>query len=260
MKKKVLLGLLVCVVGLFSACSSDNNNDNKGGNTVVTGEKIIGFTDNKGNVLSDFKYDKQGRLVSVTLETNSDEGKEKNIITYKYSENLIEAQSTGDQKATSTFYLKNGKITNSTLKGDDSDVVECIYDSNDQLTKVITKDNSTNISWQKGNITQLSTQSKNYSIITKFVYTNHSAKNFIALSELEDCIPAIDGVDPILFMQGYYGKFVNNLVENAFTDNKPMPTPTDEIENITYTYTLNNKGKVVKVTDNKGNIGNYTWK
>lgn len=125
---------------------------------------------------------------------------------------------------------------------------------------MITKDNSTNISWQKGNITQLSTQSKNYSIITKFVYTNHSAKNFIALSELEDCIPAIDGIDPILFMQGYYGKFVNNLVENAFTDNKPIPTPTDEVEDITYTYTLDNKGKVVKVTDNNGNIGNYTWK
>lgn len=47
MKKKVLLGLLVCVVGLFSACSSDNNNDNKGGNTVVTGEKIIGLQTTK---------------------------------------------------------------------------------------------------------------------------------------------------------------------------------------------------------------------
>ena len=260
MKKKVLLGLLVCVVGLFSACSSDNNDDKKDGNTVVTGEKIIGFTDNKGNVLSDFQYDKQGRLVSATIEEIDDNKKEKSVLTYTYSNNQIQAQSTGDRETVSTFYLKNGKITNSTLKGNDSDVVECIYDSNDQLTKVITKDNSTNISWQKGNITQLSTQSKNYSIITKFVYTNHSAKNFIALSELEGCIPAIDGVDPILFMQGYYGKFVNNLVENAFTDNKPIPTPTDEIENITYTYTLNNKGKVVKVTDNKGNIGNYTWK
>jgi hypothetical protein len=61
-------------------------------------------------------------------------------------------------------------------------------------------------------------------------------------------------------MQGYYGKFVNNLVENAFTDNKPIPTPTDEVEDITYTYTLDNKGKVVKVTDNNGNIRNYTWK
>ena len=80
MKKKVLLGLLVCVVGLFSACSSDNNNDNKGGNTVVTGGKILGFTDNKGNVLSDLTYDKQGRLVSVTLETNSDEGKKKTLL------------------------------------------------------------------------------------------------------------------------------------------------------------------------------------
>ena len=77
MKKKVLLGLLVCVVGLFSACSSDNNDDKKDGNTVVTGEKIIGFTDNHGTVISNIQYDKQGRLVSVTLETNSDEGKKK---------------------------------------------------------------------------------------------------------------------------------------------------------------------------------------
>ena len=75
MKKKVLLGLLVCVVGLFSACSSDNNDDKKDGNTVVTGEKIIGFTDNKGNVLSDFQYDKQGRLVSATIEEIDDNKK-----------------------------------------------------------------------------------------------------------------------------------------------------------------------------------------
>ena len=260
MKKKVLLGLLVCVVGLFSACSSDKNDDNNGGNIIITGEKIAGFTDNHGTVISNIQYDKQGRLVSVTLETNSDEGKEKNIITYKYSENLIEAQSTGKQKATNIYYLKNGKITNSTFKAEDVDAIECTYDSNDQLTKVKTEDNTINISWQKGNITQIITQYKNYSIITKFVYTNHSAKNFIALRELDNCIPNIDGIDPILFMQGYYGKFVNNLVENAFTDNKPIPTPTDEVEDITYTYTLDNKGKVVKITDNKGNIGNYTWK
>ena len=260
MKKTFLLGLLTCVLGLFTACSSDKNDDNNGGTTIITGEKIAGFTDNHGTVISNIQYDKQGRLVSATIEEIDNNKKEKKVVTYTYSNNQIQAQSTGDREAVSTFYLKNGKITNSTLKGDDSDVVECIYDSNDQLTKVITKDNSTNISWQKGNITQLSTQSKNYSIITKFVYTNHSAKNFITLSELEDCIPAIDGIDPILFMQGYYGKFVNNLVENAFTDNKPIPTPTDEVEDITYTYTLDNKGKVVKVTDNNGNIRSYTWK
>ena len=260
MKKKVLLGLLVCVVSLFSACSSDNNDDNKGGNTVVTGEKIIGFTDNKGNVFSDFKYDKQGRLVSVTQESNSDEGKEKNIFTYKYSENLIEVQQTGARKATGTFSLKNGKITNSTYKAADADVVEYTYDSNDQLSKVITKDNTINISWQKGNITQISTQYKNDNIIDKFVYTNHSAKNFVALGELEDCIPVIDSVDPILFMQGYYGKYVNNLVEKVFTNHTSTSIPTDEKEKYTYTYTLDNKGKVVKITDNKGNIGNCTWK
>ena len=123
-------------MGLFSACSSDKNDDNNGGNIIITGEKIAGFTDNHGTVISNIQYDKQGRLVSITLETNSDEGKEKNIITYKYSENLIEAQSTGDPKATSTFYLKNGKIINSTIKGEEADTIECTYDSNDQLSKV----------------------------------------------------------------------------------------------------------------------------
>jgi len=260
MKKTILLGLLACTLSVFTACSSDNNNEKNSEKQVLTGEKITSFTENGEASTTNIHYDMLGRVVSVTQETNSDEGKEKNIITYKYSENLIEAQSTGDYKATNTFYLKNGKIINSTFKAADVYIVECTYDSNDQLTKVITKDNSTNISWQKGNITQLSTTFNNNNIIKKFVYTNHSAKNFITLSELEDCIPAIDGVDPILFMQGYYGKFVNNLVENAFTDNKPTPTPTDEIENITYTYTLNNKGKVVTVRNNNGNIRSYTWK
>ena len=79
-EKESFIRLIGLCCGLIQPCSSDNNNDNKGGNTVVTGEKIIGFTDNKGNVLSDFKYDKQGRLVSVTLETNSDEGKKKTLL------------------------------------------------------------------------------------------------------------------------------------------------------------------------------------
>lgn len=74
MRKTFLLGLLVCVVGLFSACSSDNN-DNKGGNTVVTGEKIIEFTDNEGTTFGNFKYDNQGRLVSVTIEEIDDNKK-----------------------------------------------------------------------------------------------------------------------------------------------------------------------------------------
>ena len=61
-------------------------------------------------------------------------------------------------------------------------------------------------------------------------------------------------------MQGYYGKYVNNLVEKVFTNHTSTSIPTDEREKYTYTYTLDNKGKVVKITDNKGNIGNCTWK
>lgn len=260
MKKKVLLGLLVCVVGLFSACSSDNNDDNKGGNTVVTGEKIIGFTDNKGNVLSDFKYDKQGRLVSVTLENTTNDGKKKISITYKYYEHRIEAQTSGSKDASAVFLLKDGRITNSTLTGEESNTAECIYDDNNQLIKVYTKDNSTNIDWKNGNIEEINYSLGYHKHFKQFVYSPRSAKNFIALGELEDCVPAIDGVDPFLFMQGYYGKFVNNLVEEVYSYNSFSISPTFRNLDAAYTYTLDNNGKVVKVRNNNGNIGNYTWK
>ena len=76
MKKKVFIrAYWVCVVGLFSACSSDNNDDNKGGNTVVTGEKIVEFTDNEGTTFRNIKYDNQGRFVSVTVEEIDDNKK-----------------------------------------------------------------------------------------------------------------------------------------------------------------------------------------
>ena len=260
MKKTLLLGFLTCVLGLFTACSSDKNDDNNGGTIIITGEKIAGFTDNVRTIIYNIQYDKQGRLVSATIEKIGANKEKKSVLTYTYSNNQIQAQSTGDREAVSTFYLKNGKITNSTLKGDDSDVVECIYDSNDQLTNVITKDNSTNILWDRGNIIKLSTQSKDYNTTDIFIYTNHSAKNFIPLVELDDCVPAIDGVDPILFMQGYYGKVVNNLVKEKYGYTTFSSTSSTKHAGAAYTYTLDNNGKVVKATDNKGYIGNYTWK
>ena len=123
-----------------------------------------------------------------------------------------------------------------------------------------TKDNNTNIDWKNGNIEEI-----NYSLgyekhFKQFVYSPRSAKNFIALGELEDCVPAIDGVDPILFMQGYYGKFINNLVEEVYSYNSFSITSTFRNLDAAYTYTLDNKGKVVSVRNNNGNIGNYTWK
>ena len=260
MKKTILLGLLTCTLSVFTACSSDNNNEKNSEKQVLTGEKITSFTENGEASTTNIHYDMLGRVVSVTQESTTNDGKKKFFITYKYYEHRIEAQTSGSKDASAVFLLKDGRITNSTLTGEESNTAECIYDDNNQLIKVYTKDNNTNIDWKNGNIEEINYSLGYHKHFKQFVYSPRSAKNFIALGELEGCIPAIDGVDPILFMQGYYGKFVNNLVENAFTDNKPRPTPTDEIENITYTYTLNNKGKVVKVTDNKGNIGNYTWK
>ena len=89
MKKTILLGLLACTLSVFTACSSDNNNEKNSEKQVLTGEKITSFTENGEASTTNIHYDMLGRVVSVTQETNSDEGKEKNIITYKYSENLI---------------------------------------------------------------------------------------------------------------------------------------------------------------------------
>ena len=260
MKKTILLGLLTCTLSVFTACSSDNNNEKNSEKPVLTGEKITSFTENGEASTTNIHYDMLGRVVSVTQESTTNDGKKKFFITYKYYEHRIEAHTSGSKDASAVFLLKDGRITNSTLTGEESNTAECIYDDNNQLIKVYTKDNSTNIDWKNGNIEEI-----NYSLgyekhFKQFVYSPRSAKNFIALGELEDCVPAIDGVDPILFMQGYYGKFINNLVEEVYSYNSFSITSTFRNLDAAYTYTLDNNGKVVNATDNKGNIGNYTWK
>ena len=260
MRKTISLGLLACTLSVFTACSSDNNNEKNSEKQVLTGEKITSFTENGEASTTNIHYDMLGRVVSVTQESTTNDGKKKFFITYKYYEHRIETQTSGSKDASAVFLLKDGRITNSTLTGEESNTAECIYDDNNQLIKVYTKDNSTNIDWKNGNIEEI-----NYSLgyekhFKQFVYSPRSAKNFIALGELEDCVPAIDGVDPILFMQGYYGKFINNLVEEVYSYNSFSITSTFRNLDAAYTYTLDNKGKVVSVRNNNGNIGNYTWK
>ena len=213
MKKTILLGLLACTLSVFTACSSDNNNEKNSEKQVLTGEKITSFTENGEASTTNIHYDMLGRVVSVTQESTTNDGKKKFFITYKYYEHRIEAQTSGSKDASAVFLLKDGRITNSTLTGEESNTAECIYDDNNQLIKVYTKDNNTNIDWKNGNIEEINYSLGYHKHFKQFVYSPRSAKNFIALGELEDCVPAIDGIDPFLFMQGYYGKFVNNLVE-----------------------------------------------
>ena len=152
MKKTILLGLLACTLSVFTACSSDNNNEKNSEKPVLTGEKITSFTENGEAFTTNIRYDMLGRVVSVTRESTTNENKEKTFITYKYYEHQIEAQTSGTRNASTVFLLKNGRITNSTLTGEESNTAECIYDDNNQLIKVYTKDNSTNINWENGNI------------------------------------------------------------------------------------------------------------
>lgn len=189
MKKTILLGLLACTLSVFTACSSDNNNEKNSEKQVLTGEKITSFTENGEASTTNIHYDMLGRVVSVTQESTTNDGKKKFFITYKYYEHRIEAQTSGSKDASAVFLLKDGRITNSTLTGEESNTAECIYDDNNQLIKVYTKDNNTNIDWKNGNIEEINYSLGYHKHFKQFVYSPRSAKNFIALGELEDCVP-----------------------------------------------------------------------
>lgn len=256
MKKKVLLGLLTCVLGLFTACSSDNNEEKNGGTAIVTGEKIVEFTDNEGTTFRNIKYDNQGRFVSVTVEEIDDNKKKIGVVTYTYSNNQIQARATGAETATATFVLTNGKITKATYTGEDPMVYYFTYDNQNQLISVASKEKVSTISWQNGNIKTINNKYSNHNTTQVFNYSKYSSKNFIGFTDFVDCVAATDGVDPILFMQGYYGKFVQNLVSNI----AESTSKSNFRENTSYTYLMNEKGQVEQVVDSDKDYGIFTWK
>ncbi|WP_456075499.1 DUF4595 domain-containing protein [Hoylesella nanceiensis] len=256
MRKTFLLGLLTCVLGLFTACSSDNNEEKNGGTAVVTGEKIVEFTDNEGTTFGNFKYDNQGRLVSVTVEEIDDNTKKRSVVTYTYSNNQIQARSTGAETATATFVLTNGKITKATYTGEDSMVYYFTYDNQNQLISVASIEKVSTISWENGNIKTINNKYSNHNTTQVFTYSKYSSKNFMGLTDFEDCVAAVDGVDPILFMQGYYGKFVQNLVSNI----AESTSKSNFKKNTSYTYLMNERGQVEQVVDSDKDYGIFTWK
>lgn len=78
----------------------------------------------------------------------------------------------------------------------------------------------------------------------------------MGFTDFEDCVAAVDGVDPILFMQGYYGKFVQNLVSNI----AESTSKSNFKKNTSYTYLMNEKGQVEQVVDSDKDYGIFTWK
>lgn len=249
MKKSVLMGLLSLTVCLFTACSSDNDDSNNG-NLNTSGEKLVGYTEklvgidgsDEHVIFQDFKYDAQGRLIKVTVihatKASPYSPPFTTIITYSYSPNTIFKQS---PEGNVNYTLANGRIYKSVYSNrDQHEICEFTYDNTGQLTRVTSSnDGMTNIIWENGNIV--------YADGSTFTYTDYPSKKFVSLDNLEYCIP--DGVEPILFQQGYFGKYPRNLVKTIQKGSKT----------INYTYTFDSKGNVLTAT-NGWHKSTCTWK
>ena len=109
----------------------------------------------------------------------------------------------------------------------------------------------TNYVWENGNIISDGEST--------FTYTDKPAKKFVVLEELEYCMPIPHGVDPVLFQQGYFGKYPHNLVKTAHTVRSNYNGGYTPLE-INCTYTFDSKGNVTKAKDSQGREGVFTWK
>ena len=261
MKKIVLFVLLSFGMCLFTACSSDNDDKeiNNAGGMNLAGEKLVGFSDNEGNAYSDFKYDAQGRLISVTrgyTDTNSETHfTYDHLITYSYAENTILylSKGTGSHDNEKVLYtLVNGRIIKAVRSQyDRTSTYEFTYDQLGQIIRVSNGNDMTNYIWENGNIISDGEST--------FTYTDKPAKKFVVLEELEYCMPMPDGVDPVLFQQGYFGKYPHNLVKTAHTVGNNHNGGYTPLE-INCTYTFDSKGNVTKAKDSQGREGVFTWK
>ena len=259
MKKTVLFGLLSFTMFLFTACSSDNDEKeiNNGGGMNLAGEKLDGFSDNEGNVYSDFKYDAQGRLISVT-RSYTEPGTHSTynyLITYSYAESTILSllKGTGSHDNEKVLYtLVNGRIIKAVRSQyDRTSTYEFTYDQLGQIIRVSNGNDMTNYVWENGNIISDGEST--------FTYTDKPAKKFVVLEELEYCMPIPHGVAPVLFQQGYFGKYPHNLVKTAHTVRSNYNGGYTPLE-INCTYTFDSKGNVTKAKDSQGREGVFTWK
>lgn len=257
MKKTTLLGLLSLAVCLFTACSSDQNGEDE---KTPMGGILTGFSDNEGKSYSDFKYDPLGRLTSVdkksviTIDDQVISSKQEHI-TYTYAADCIQKEIVGGHEPIKGIYtLTHGKITQAVIDHQGyNETYLFSYDSDDQLAVIsgYGEGGKTTVSWLNGNIDKVTIEydgmdEKN---VMTYTYTNYSAKGFIAFEDLGYCLPILYGVDPALFTQGFYGRTLRNLVETASTAGSYFCN-----------YTLDDKGRVIKIMDSKGYESLFTWK
>lgn len=207
-------------------------------------KEMVGLTDNNG-VIIELGVDRFKKTERNTIKE----------FTYNYFSNFIKSNN-----ATYTLKNKTSIIKAVYLKEDDSaeDVCEFLYDKNDRISQITMlygtgQKHIVNIEW--GNDDTIVKVESNIDGIKKtntYTYTNYPTKNFVAFegTDLRYCIPSIVGIDPYLFMKGYYGKYPHYLVKTAIVNG----------DTITNTYEYDENENILKVTNTKGYTATFSWK
>ncbi len=263
MKKTVLLCLLGLAVCLFTACSSDNDEGEEPTPQTISGKKISsvkevwGGEGSEGSLIT-LSYDKQGRVISgKSVSTEKGKTNTSNI-NYSYSDISIEVREIASDGYSYSYNYTlddNKRISKAVVTySNHAETCEYTYDGNGQLIGITTNGGENySISWHNGNIsTVVETETQNgrtSQYIENYTYTNYSAKNLIGI-EGRGVVGISDYLDPILFMQGYFGAYPKNTISTYTRNNEPTETQK---------YQVDSQGYVTKISVSDGDTYIIAW-
>lgn len=263
MKKSVLLSLLGLAVCLFTACSSDNDEGEEPTPQTISGKKISSVKTVWGGEGSDgsfitLSYDKQGKVIfGKEVSTEKGETYTSNI-NYSYSNTSIEVKTiASDGYSYSYNYTldSNKRISKALITyKNHAETCEYIYDEKGRLVGISSNgEYSYTLSWHNGNVrTVVETETQNGRTsqnIENYTYTNYSAKNLIGI-EGRGVVGISNYLDPILFMQGYFGAYPKNTISTYTRNNEPTETQKYEVDS---------QGYITKISASDGDTYTITW-
>lgn len=157
-----MMAMAVCTTA-FVSCSSDDEDDPKGGET--TSKRIVKMTWSDGDEINitTFDYDSQGRVMKIKETEVGGKYDEASITTtYTYGGNTIFSKTQGDwnNENAHTYTLSNGRIIKDIESGGDNGTHTYAYDNNDYVilqTYVHDVDSGKiDFTWTDGNLTKYS--------------------------------------------------------------------------------------------------------
>lgn len=214
-------------------------------------ETMTGFTDNDGIIIEleerGFKRTKRDIIEKITYDYFPNFIKFNNV-TYTLIKNSSSDRTDGKEIIKAVYSNENGSPES---------ICDFLYEGN-RISQIVKQyatgeKDIVNIKWSNDNtIIKVESNIHGAKKICTYTYTDYPTGKFIAFegTNLKYCIPSLLGVDPYLFMQGYYGKYPCYLVKTAMVNG----------ESVTNTYERDENGNVLKVTNTKGYTATFTWK